>query len=213
MRFLHYFAGIRLLTIMIAGSLLAGCAAPTPAALIPTQDPATFVAAAVSTIRAQMTEEALRNPSPTPIPTATQVPSPTPLPPTPTLAQPAFTPTNTATVAPAISAKFLTAGTFPQNKFEYIPNEKFGLAIRFKNTGSTAWQAGFRLVLTSFQGEVTVQKEAELGQSIEPGEAAEFDLWAFGSETLGRHTWFFQLYSAQGLAVPGGSAVFSYTSK
>ncbi len=197
--------------------LLASCTPAPTATPAPTTDPATYVAAAVSTLRAQMTADALANPSPTPVPTATPVPTETPVPPTPTPSVPTQTPTSTATTAPAISAKFLSAGTFPENKFEYVPNEKFGLAVRFKNTGTATWAAGYRLVLTGFVGiegnEVTVQKECELGRSIAPGEAAEFDLWAFGSETLGRHTWYFQLYSTEGVPVPGGSAAFSYVSK
>ncbi len=86
------------------------------------------------------------------------------------------------------------------------------MAVRFLNTGTAAWQPGFQLQLVSFEGEVTVQKEAELGQGVEPGKAAEFDLWAFGSELLGRHIWYFQLYTPQGVAVPGGSAMFTYVS-
>jgi hypothetical protein len=94
-----------------------------------------------------------------------------------------------------------------------VPNEKFSLAIRYKNTGTQDWTPGYRLQLVGFQGEATVQLEAQLGRAIAPGEAAEFDLWAFGSETLGRHIWYFQLYTGEGLPVPGGSGSFSYTSQ
>jgi hypothetical protein len=205
------FSGLLLMIVLIS-SLLVGCSAPAPAAPLPTQDPATIVAAAVQTLSAQMTEQALRNPTATPVPTSTPVPTQTPVPPTNTPAAPTETPTNTPTTAPAISAKFLSAGTFPVNKLEYKPNEKFGLAVRFLNTGTVAWQPGYRLKLVNFQGEITVQTESEMGQAIEPGKAVEFDLWAFGSETLGRHIWYFQLFTPQGLAVPGGSGIFSYTA-
>lgn len=196
----------------IAGLLLAGCNTAPTAIPLPTQDPATLVAEAVKTLGAQMTEEAIRNPSPTPTPTVTPTPTDTPIPPTPTPDAPTLTPTATATSAPLISAKFITAGTFPENKFKYVPNEKFSLAIRFLNTGTYGWDAGYKLKLVSAQGEITVQPEATLGTGVDPGKAAEFDLWAFGSETLGRHTWFFQLYSSAGVPVPGGSAAFSYES-
>jgi hypothetical protein len=196
---------------ILVSSFLGGCSTPT-AAPLPTQDPATLVAAAVNTLSAQMTEVALRNPTATTVPTNTPLPTQTPIPPTPTPAQPTLTPTAIATTAPAISAKFLSAGTFPVNKFEYKPNEKFGLAVRYLNTGTTAWQPGYLLKLVNFQGEITVQTELELGQAIDPGKPVEFDLWAFGSETLGRHIWYFQLFTPQGVAVPGGSAVFSYTA-
>lgn len=197
---------------LLLGLLMAGCSPASTATPAPTQDPADIIAAAVATIQAEMTAEALRNPSPTPMPTATIEPTATPVPPTPTPSLPSETPTSTATTAPAVSAKFLSAGTFPENKFEYIPNKKFGLAVRFQNTGTVTWTPGYRLKLTGFEGEITVQPEVELGQAIEPGKAAEFDLWAFGSEMMGRHVWYFQLYTAEGFPVPGGSAAFSYTA-
>ncbi len=209
----HTLPGRLLLILVLSSSLFAGCSAlsPTPAPA-PTQDPATLVAAAVQTLSAQMTAEAIRNPSATPVPTDTPVPTATLVPPTETPLPPTLTPTDTATPAPALEAKFLSAGTFPENRLEYIPNEHFGLAVRFKNVGTIGWTPGYRLVLTGHEGEVTVQPELELTKGVAPGEAVEFDLWAFGSETLGRHTWYFQLFSQSGGPVPGGSAAFSYTS-
>jgi hypothetical protein len=198
--------------LILASSLLAGCAPAAQATPLPTQDVAPLVDAAVKTLSARITEEALRNPTATQVPTNTPEPTATPVPPTATPGLPTETPTLTATSAPAFAAKFLNAGTFPENKFEYVPNEKFNLAVRFKNVGTMAWQPGFTLKLTGFQGEITVQKEATTDKAVAPGEAVEFDLWAFGSEMLGTHIWYFQLYSNVG-AVPGGSAVFSYTSK
>lgn len=204
------------LMLILAGSLLAGCslapaAAPTP---LPTQDPAVLIAAAVQTLGAQMTEQAKLNPTATPVPpTATFTPTITPVPPTATPSLPTNTPLPTATTAPAVSAKALSAGTFPENKREYVPNEKFGLALSFKNTGSVTWEAGYKIKLVGHQGEVTVQPELDLGKRIEPGANAEFDLWGFGSEELGLHIWYFQIYTTQGAAVPGGAISFSYTSK
>jgi hypothetical protein len=197
---------------VLLGAILVACSGPTPTAPQPTQDPATLVAAAVQTLGAQMTAQALRNPSATPVPTNTLTPTETPIPPTSTPGLPTETPTNTATTAPAISAKFLSAGTFPEYKDKYVPNEKFGLAVRYLNTGTMAWQPGYKLKLVGFKGEITVQTDAEIGQAIEPGKPVEFDLWAYGSETLGKHVWYFQLFTPQGVPVPGGSSMFTYTS-
>lgn len=201
------------LALSLIAVLLTGCNTTTPSPAY-TIDPATYVAAAVETLSAQLTEEALRNPTDTPVPpTDTPVP-PTPTPEPPTLTPtPAISPTPSATQPPPLSAQFLYAATYPENKREYIPNEKFGLALGFLNNGTIAWEAGYRLKLINYQGEVTVQQEVELGQSIAPGKKVEFNLWAFGSETLGQHTWHFQLYSSQGVPVPGGYAYFSYVSK
>ncbi|HET8707546.1 MAG TPA: hypothetical protein VFM46_14670, partial [Pseudomonadales bacterium] len=113
---------------------------------------------------------------------------------------------------PAVSAQALYTTTTPENKREYIPNEKFTLALGFKNTGTVAWAAGSKVKLVSYKGEVTVNPEVTTDKAVAPGDKVEFDLWAFGSETLGQHTWYFQLYSSQGVPVPGGAIAFSYTS-
>ncbi len=214
MNFNRSITGRLLITLCLVAVLAAGCASPTPPPPLPTIDPATYVAAAVETLSAQITEEALRNPTDTPVP-----PTDTPVPPTSTPELPTLTPTlaisltPTATQPPPLSSQFLYATTYPENKREYVPNEKFGLALGFINNGSITWEPGYRLKLVNFEGEVTVAPEAELGQAIAPGQKAEFNLWAFGSETLGQHTWYFQLYSSQGVPVPGGFAYFSYVSK
>jgi hypothetical protein len=202
--------------LILISSILTGCSemgiGATPA---PTTDPATYVAAAVATVHAQLTEQALLNPTatPTPQPTATLEPTATPIPATETPAAPAATATTAPTQAPAVSAQALYASTFPENKREYIPNERFSVAIGFKNTGSVTWEAGTKVKLVSFTGEVTVNPEVETSKAVGPGDKVEFDLWAFGSETLGQHTWNFQLYNAQGVAISGGYISFSYTSK
>ena len=202
--------------LILVSALLAGCGAFTPAqptvSPLPTTDPATYVAAAVQTLAAQMTEEALRNPTATatPEPTATLEPTITPIPVTPT---PAMSPTPVATQAPPLSAQALYAAAYPENKTERVPNEKFSLALGFKNTGSITWEPGYRVKIVNFEGEITVQQEVELGKSVAAGEKVEFNLWAYGSETLGKHVWVFQLYTPNGAAVPGGGIAYTYTSK
>jgi len=177
-------------------------------------DYATVVAQAVNTMSAKMTEQALANPTATPVPpTETPQPTETPVPPTPTSSTPEATATSAPTQAPAVSAQALYTATFPDNKKEYIPNEDFSLALGFKNTGSVNWDPGTKIKLVGFKGEVTCQPEQELSKGVEPGAKIEFDLWAFGSETLGEHIWYFQLYNAQGIAIPGGYISFTYTSK
>lgn len=198
-----------LLVLLIASSLISSCASPTPTATpVPTIGQETLVALAVRTISAQMTEEAFRNPTSTP--TNTPVPpTATAVPPTETPA-PTLPPTETPTQVVALSAKFLYATALAGNGREYVPNTKFGLEMGFENTGTITWEPGYRLKLVSFKGEVTVQPEIELNVSVAPGQKAVFDLWAFGSETLGDHQWVFQLYSSQGVPVPGGVGYFSY---
>ncbi len=200
-----------LILVVLLSSFLASCTAPTPIPA-PTQDQAVIVAAVVKTINAQHTQDAFLNPTSTLLPTETQVPStPTAIPPTKT---PTITilPTETATPQPAYSANLLYVASYPENKREYVGNERFGIALGFQNTGTVAWQAGTNVKLVSNTGEVTVQLEVSIDKSVPPGEKVEFDLWAFGSEWYGDHTFIFQLYNEQGLAVPGGYASFTYTS-
>lgn len=205
--------GKLILAAVVTGSLVSGCIAPAPTATaVPTIDQATLVAAAVETISAQITEEALRNPTPTSTNTAVP-PTATPLPPTDTpVPQPTLPPTETPTQAAALSAQFLYATTYPENKREYVPNEMYGLALGFLNNGTVTWQQGYKLKIVNYKGEITVQQEVELGQNIGPGQKVEFNLWAFGSEMLGDHQWVFQIYTAEGYPVPGGVGFFSYKS-
>jgi len=210
MKKLHFLKIITLFLMM--SSLIAACSttSPTP---VPTIDEGKIIAAAVNTMSAKMTDEAIRNPSPTPFPTQTPVPpTATPIPPTET---PAFTvePTQAATLAPALSALLRYVTTFPEDKRVYVPNEEYGLALGFENTGTVTWEAGTYVKLISFKGEVTVQTQLSIDKTVKPGERVEFALWAFGSETLGDHTFVFQMYTPGGLAVSGGYATYSYVAK
>ena len=207
-------AAILILASLLVAGLLAACAAPTAAPTVaPTVDQATYIAAAVNTLAARMTDEALKNPSPTPQPSATPVPpTNTPLPPTDT-PTPTIEPTITVTEAPALSAQFLYAVTYPENKRVYVPNEEFGLALGFQNTGTITWPPGCLIRITGFQGEITVQQDGSLSVGVEPGKKGEFNLWAYGSETLGPHTWYFQIYTPNGVPIPGGVGSFSYVSQ
>ncbi len=181
---------------------------PTP---VPTADQQSVVAAVVETINAQSTSEAIMHPSVTPFPTATPLPpTATTLPATeiPTATVPLDTPTPEFT----LSAQLAYVTAYPEDKRIYIPNERYSIAIGFKNTGTLTWEAGSTIKLISFKGEVTVATTLTVDKAVRPGEKMEYDLWAFGSETLGDHTFNFQLYTSDGLAIPGGFASFSYTS-
>ncbi len=210
----------KLLSLAVLLYGLVGCSTATPSPAVPTQDPTAIMQSALQTAVADVTEEARKNPSPTPTQTETALPTQTPLPsPTATEAPTATpsitdtpTPTNTPTALP-LSARALYTTTFPENKREYVPNEKFSLAIGFQNTGSVSWGGGYYVKMVGFEGEATVQQEVSTDKNVAPGGKIEFDLWAYGSETLGKHVWYFQLFTGSGVPVTGGYASFSYTSK
>jgi len=164
---------------------------------------------AFSTVFAAMTTQAYLYPTATntPMPTNTDLPTVTPSP-SSTASQ---IPTSTFTPAPTLKAQLLYVVTYPENKTQFVPNEKFGVAIGFLNTGTVTWNAGSRLVLTGYDGDyVTVQTEAVLEKAVPPGEKVEFNLFAFGSEDMSFQSNYFQLYSDLGVPVEGGFAVFNY---
>ncbi len=198
-------------SLLIVSVVLFGCT-PQATPPVPTVDENAIVAAAVETLAAQMTSEAINNPSPTPLPTSTPVPSATPLPPTESPAA-TLAPTQAPTQAAALSAQFVYVVTFPENKRIYVPNEEYGVALGFENTGTIVWNSGYYVKLVDYKGEVTIQTQLAVDKSAKPGERIEFDLWAFGSETLGQHTFVYQLYTETGIAVPGGVGVYTYTSE
>jgi hypothetical protein len=211
---------------------LVGCSAPTPQPIptaMPTTDPAKIVAMAVNTVEAKMTNEAIKNP------TATTPPTETPVPPTETaIPTITLTPTITGTIKPTLtgtitptplsdmqltavasglSAKFLYASTYggvDGGGNSFTPNERFGLAFGFKNTGTITWNGGYQVHLVKAVKEFTGQPGAFLPGPVKPGDKTEVNLWAYGSEDLGQHIWYYQLFTPNGIPVPGGQAVFYY---
>ncbi len=206
---------ILLLAVLLASITGCGAAAPVPSQ--PTLDPTQVMEDARATVVAEITEDARLHPSATPTATQTPLPTSTPLPsatPTVTLtATPSITDTPAPTFTPTalpLSSKFLYAVTYPENKNRYPSNEKFGLALGFLNTGSIDWNSSYTIRLTGFEGEVTVQTEATLGRSVKPGEKGEWNLWAYGSEMMGKHVFYFQIYTDTGAAIDGGFGYFTY---
>jgi len=167
---------------------------------------------AFSTVFAEMTTQAFLYPeiTETPQSTSTNISSLTPTASETTTQVPTstFTPSPTS---PTLKAELLYVTTFPEYKTEFTPNEKFGVAIGFLNTGSVTWGAGSKLLLVGYDGEyVTVQTEAILETPVAPGKKVEFNIWAFGSEDMSYQSNYFQLYSEFGVPIDGGYAVFSY---
>lgn len=171
--------------------------------------------AAFSTVFAEITTQAFLNPTvtETPLPTSTSTETAIPTSSSTSTLEPTLTLPPSPTT-PLLRAQLLYVVTFPENRTEFVPNEKFGVAIGFENTGSVSWSPGTKLILTGYDGEyVTVQTEATLEKLIAPGQKTEFSLWAFGSEDMSYQSNFYQLYSEFGVPVDGGYAVFGYQPK
>lgn len=200
--------GIKQVAFFVVLTVLAACtpSTPTPA---PTPELNLLVQLvaqrAVETVQAQMTQDALAHPSPTSMPTETPQPTETPIPPT------SVVPTATAQ-AVGDRAEFLYAVTYPENRTVFVPNETINIAWGLKNVGTVTWSPDY--VLKYVGGEAfTARYEIPLGKVVPPGEKAEFNFGAFGSEELGKHTTYWQLYNPYGAPVPGGYVSFTYVSQ
>jgi hypothetical protein len=182
---------------------------------MPTPDLTAVVNQARETMAAEITLAAFNNPSatPTPLPTYTPYPTYTPIPPTETPMGDTPTPEPTATQKIVGDyAQPLYTSTYPENRREYFANELFNVAWGFKNIGTTTWNTGYALIYTGGDKLTNVDR-IPLDRVVAPGEKAEFNLGAFGSEDIRTHTTYWALISDKGVLVPGGAVYFSYTGK
>ncbi len=158
---------------------------------------------------------------------------PTALPPTAT-PDPAAAAAVSAAASPAtgesfagVHAKFVNSYAYTvggdsgsEKKFEteYTPNTLFNFDVVFENDGTFNWppqvemrNTGSVSTYTGHRPSVTVDTSAN---PVEPGERQGFSIAAHGSEELGYHTFYFQLFDAvSGIAIPGGYGYFSYLAK
>ena len=157
--------------------------------------------------------------------TATPLPSITPTLTATFTPEPSLTPSETPTItptwtpiAPIISAQFLSATTSPGNTHSYVPNEKFTIDVVYKNTGTAPWTPNYCVAVVYVdRGDVTYQTTSVCVGDMKraqvlPGEKIGFVFSAFGSETLGLHSWGYVLVDPKGKQVPGGVASFYYYS-
>lgn len=132
-------------TIVILGALLltaCGGGEPEPTPTLSVEQIQTQV---VETFSAALTQTALAAPSETPIPTVTPAPT---LPPLPTST--GGIPFSGATVAPTTSCyrlAFVSDVSIPDNT-PMTPGQTFTKTWKVKNTGSCAWDAGFKFSFT-----------------------------------------------------------------
>lgn len=201
--FLFFFISMSL--IFISGCSLSsfGQAGLAPAELTTTYE--VMVIDAMKTAIAEITQQALLNPSATntftPLPpTDTPVPSPTPITPTPTFTEvpPTYTPlppiaTTTPTVSPTRSDFNcqLVSSSPPLNQV-YPPGGDFDGRWTFKNTGSEVWdkdKVDFLFISgTKFQEHVD---KLDLSSSVNKGDSIEFIVDMLAPRSAGTYsaTW------------------------
>ena len=132
--------------VMIGVLFLSACGA-TPAELTPTLSPDEIRTQAVGTFSSALTITALAAPSDTPVPTLTPAPTFPPL-----VTSTAGTPfVSGPTVAPTVGCyglAFVSDVTIPDNT-AVTPGQTFTKTWRVRNTGTCAWDAGFKFGFVS----------------------------------------------------------------
>ncbi len=182
--------------ILVMGLLIVivGCT-PTPAPT-PTVDEQVLAGTlqvarteAAETVVAQITDEALRNPSATPTSTATStqtatpLPTATPVPPTPT-----YRPVITYTCTPAAFRCSIESQTPPSGQ-DLSPGSDFDAKWVVKNTGTDSWDAnGMDYYYTSGTHMEKHGDSFDLPQSVDPGETVEIVVDMLAPTDSGRYT-------------------------
>lgn len=101
---------------------------------------------------------------------------------------------------------------------EYTPNVLFNFDVVFENDGTVPWPAQIEMRNTGSVSTYTGHRESAVvdtsNDPVMPGERQGFTIAAHGSEELGWHTFYFQLYDAiSGSMIAGGNGSFSYLAK
>lgn len=186
------------LQIMMIGALLLSACGATPAELTPTAtiNPDEIRTQAVGTFAADLTLTALAAPTDTPMPTLTPLAS--------------FTPAATSTggigliaTAPAgggatscYGLSFVSDVTVPDNA-PMNPGQSFTKTWKVRNSGSCAWDAGFKFVFTG--GEAMGGATYTLPSSVAPGAIVDISVDMVAPNTPGtiRGNWRMSTVSGQ----------------
>jgi hypothetical protein len=206
--------------------------------VIQTINPQGMMDSIVATVEARVLSQ-LANPStaaasspipPPPAPTAT-VASATAIA-SPTVAAPTKTAIKTGETNPdgsykGVHAKFVNSyaytvggdqGELKTFETEYTPNVLFNIDVVFENDGDTVWPALIEMRNVATSGTYTGHSPNVIVDTtyepVVPGGKRAFSIAAHGSEDLGYHTFYFQLYDGvSGSLIGGGSGSFSYLAK
>lgn len=134
----------------------------------PTLGPDEIQTQAVETFAAYLTATAQAQPTETP--TATETPTPT------ATSTPAATNTAAATVAPTgtcYGLTFVSDVTIPDNT-KMAPGQQFTKTWRVRNSGSCAWESGFKFNFTG--GEAMDGSSVTLSSAVQPGKETELSV-------------------------------------
>ncbi len=134
---------IAMITALTVLSLFASACGGSEAEATPTMDPKAIETFAVATFASGLTQTALAAPTQTPSPTNTSLPLPTIANVTPFGTIPAANPTSSC-----YAMAFVSDVTIQDNT-TMTPGQAFTKTWKVKNTGTCAWDAGFKFSFTS----------------------------------------------------------------
>ena len=157
--------------LLLAGIFLLAACGGGDADATPTLGPEQIQTQAVETFAAVLTETALAAPTQTPLPTLTASPTFAPFATTTAGTQPVFSQPTTASTASCYQLRFASDVTIPDNT-QMTPGQTFTKTWKVKNTGSCAWDAGFKFAFVG--GEAMNGATYTLPSSVAAG--AEVDI-------------------------------------
>jgi hypothetical protein len=155
-----------LIILAVLGSLLLSACGPSKAAATPTIDVKAIQTAVVSTFAAGMTQTARSLPTNTPSSTPTVTPTAT------------LTPVKTSsgpipTVVSCYGLVLVADVTIPDNT-PMVPGQSFTKTWRVKNSGTCAWDIGFKFIFTG--GDAMGGTTQVLSQAVSPGSQIDISI-------------------------------------
>ncbi len=158
--------------ILLAGILFLTACGGSDAEATPTMDALLVQTQAIETFSAVLTQTALVAPTQTPSPTSTTLPTFAPATTSAAITLPAVTlPAGASPTASCYQMRFVSDPTIPDNT-QMTPGKTFTKTWKVKNTGSCAWDAGFKFAFVG--GEAMSGTTYTLPSSVAAG--AELDI-------------------------------------
>ena len=202
--------------LLIAVLALSACGGSAPEAT-PTLDPILIQTQAVETFSAALTQTALASPSDTPLPTLTLPPAPT-FPSLATSTTGSVVPTQPLATSGTIANScyglvFVSDVTIPDNT-TIAPGQTFTKTWKVKNSGTCAWDAGFKFAFTG--GNAMNGAIYTLPSSVAAGVVADISIAMTAPTTAGKVQGNWRMTTAGGqffgnevyvIIVVGGSTV------
>jgi hypothetical protein len=177
---------------LLVGVLLAGCGSGGGEAT-PTLSAEQIQTQAVATFAANLTSTALAMPTSTPTLTETPTQAATETP--PVTDTPAATATKLIPTSSCYGLTFVSDVTIPDNT-NMTPGQKFTKTWRVRNSGTCAWESGFKFNFTG--GEAMGGSSLSLANAVQPGKETDLSVDLTAPSTAGTYRGNWRMTNASG---------------